>query len=103
MQSSVAQVWALVPVAFFSEGNAAGASHRTEVRVLGSANAYGAQLSAQFFTHVTIVLPDLCVRCVGPSRELRGRPALAHFQQGVLTTEVSHKQVLMTLDKASYS
>ena len=74
----------------------------------GSARAwvrkrYGAQLSAQFFTHVTIVLPDLCVRCAGPSRELRGRLALAHFQQGVLTTEVSHKQVLMTLDKASFS
>jgi hypothetical protein len=112
----VAQVWALVPVAFFSEGNAAGASHRTEVRVLGSANAYGAPFAALwalfpcatikrpiFYLHVTVPLPDLCVLCAGSSRELRGRPALAHFQQGVLTTEVSHEQVLMTLDKPSFS
>ena len=99
----MAQVWALIPVAFFSEGTAAGTLHRMEVCVLGSTNAYGTQLSAQFFTHVTIVLPDLCVQCAGPSCELHGRPALAHFQQGVLTTEVSHKQVLMTLDKASFS
>jgi hypothetical protein len=68
----MAQVWALVPVAFFSKGNAAGASHRTEVRVLGSANAYGAPFATlwalfpcatikrpNFYLHVTVPLPDL--------------------------------------------
>jgi hypothetical protein len=95
----VGQVWALVPVAFFRrELPQAPRTGRKCVCLAPQTRALPKILYARDRPSAGSLRAS-----AGSSRELRGRPALAHFQQGVLTIEDSHEQVLMTLDKPSFS
>ena len=112
-------LWALVPVALHisSERTGTGASHRTQVRVLGFANAYGApfailwalflapvwlaaQPSAQIslalvtaalFAHLELVDAARDARALQTSFATDPTRTLARLQQGVSTTEVAHE------------
>jgi phosphatidylinositol glycan class O len=122
-------LWTLVPVALHisSERTGAGASHKTEVRVLGFANAYGAPfavlwalllapvwLAAQptaqislalvtiaLFAHLELVDAVRDARALHASFAADPAGALARLQQGVPTTEVAREQgtVAVTLDE----
>jgi len=115
-----AALWALVPVALHvsSERAPAGASHKTEVRVLGFANAYGAPfavlwalilapvwLAAQPSAQITIALATAALlahlELIDAARDARAlqasfstdpTTALARLQQGLPTTEVGQGQ-----------
>jgi phosphatidylinositol glycan class O len=124
-------LWALVPVALqiSSERKGAGASLKTEVRVLGFANAYGApfailwalflvpvwlaaQPSAQIslalvtaalFAHLELIDAARDARAVHASLATDPAGALARLQQGMSTTEVAREReqgvVAVTLDE----
>jgi phosphatidylinositol glycan class O len=122
-------LWILVPVALHisSERTGAGASQKTEVRVLGFANAYGApfavlwalflapvwlaaQPSAQIslalitialFAHLELIDAVRDARALQASFAANPAGALARLQQGGTTTEVAHEQgvVAVTLDE----
>ena len=113
-------LWALVPVALHvsSERTPAGAGHKTEVRVLGFANAYGApfavlwtlvlalvwlaaQPSAQItlalataamFAHLELVDAARDARALQASFSIDPAGALARLQQGLPTTEAGQAQ-----------
>ena len=112
--------WALIPVAPHvpSERPPAGASHKTEVRVLGFANAYGAPftvlwalilapawLAAQPSSQITLALATAALlahleiidaardtRALQASFSIDRAGALAHLQQSLPTTEVGQRQ-----------
>jgi phosphatidylinositol glycan class O len=113
-------LWALVPVALHvsSEPAPAGAGHKTEVRVLGFANAYGAPfavlwalvlapvwLAAQPSAQITLALATAALlahlELIDAARDARAlqasfssdpAAALARLQQGLPTTEVGREQ-----------
>ena len=122
-------LWALVPVALqiSSERRGTGASLKTEVRVLGFANAYGAPfailwslflapvwLTAQPSAQISIALVTAALfahlELIDAARDARAFHAslaadpagvIARLQQGVSTTEVSRERgvVSVTLDE----
>ena len=122
-------LWALVPVALHisSERTGSGASQKTEVRVLGFANAYGAPfailwalflapvwLAAQPSAQISLALVTVAlfahlelIDAVRDSRALQASfaadpaGALARLQQGGSTTEVARERgvVAVTLDE----
>jgi phosphatidylinositol glycan class O len=113
-------LWALVPVALHvsSERPPAGASQKTEVRVLGFANAYGAPfavlwalilapvwLAAQPSAQITLALATAALlahlelidaardaRALQASFSIDPSAALARLQQGLPTTEIGQER-----------
>jgi GPI ethanolamine phosphate transferase 3 subunit O len=122
-------LWALVPVALqiSSERTGTGASLKTEVRVLGFANAYGASfailwalflapvwlaaqpsaqislalVTAALFAHLELIDAVRDARVVHANLAADPAGVLARLQQGVSKTEIAQEQgiVSVTLDE----
>jgi len=120
-------LWALVPVALHvsSERAPAGAGHKTEVRVLGFANAYGAPfavlwalilapvwLAAQPSAQITLALATAALlahlELIDATRDARAlqasfstdpAAALARLQQGLPTAEVGQGTAGVRMDE----